>query len=188
MIVSVSTYSRAQAQAALSKPVLMAEDYSNPDYLHEAWIGFATRADGRSPIDTAKPGCRPEMGLVTCVHDVGCDEASAAAYDPIRAAKSTVEPRPEQADSIVNFVMLLHRDDKRWRLNVHCHGGQYRSGAVAEWMILDLGVPELPESCRLQVFGIGRPLEKRTYNATILRLLRESYARWPERSYAALRP
>lgn len=163
MIESVCTLSRAQAQSA----VLETRRSGGV-----AWIGFATVADGPSPIDLSLD----EPALLLNVHDVGCDQASADEYDLERALASNVSPKPAHAESIVDFVLGLHRDRNAWRLFVHCHGGQYRSGAVAEWLVTEFSIPESSASCRLQALGIGLPLKTRTYNATILRLLREAYA------------
>lgn len=136
-----------------------------------AWVGFDSGSDATdaSPLHR----CIEEPSLVVRCADWDRDSKTRGFVDLV----CELEPTIEHARSIVRFVLDLHRLPDEYALAVHCHAGLFRSGAVAEWVRVDLGVTEHECSNRLVDVVTGEGWSgDRTYNETLLRLLREAHA------------
>ena len=93
---------------------------------------------------------------------------------------SEIAPPQEIADAIVSHLLELEEASGRYVVPVHCYQGAYRSGAVVQWMVSDLRVPEDKTSRRL----IESP-KKPTYNKAFLRMLRTAADKLASPSMAA---
>lgn len=161
MIRYVATFSLSQARELTSR---FPERHPFAG-MRRAWVGFDTDSGDRSPLRSVfdGPNC-----VVRCA-DWDADSGTRQWFPP---NVSELTPSAEHARAIVKLVRWLLDDSREFALCVHCHAGLYRSGAVAHWLSRDLGVEEHDESNRVKACGNMDP----TYNATLLRLLREAYA------------
>lgn len=170
MISSVATYSLDQARKHWAQSADVLGDFEREGLrLTTAWIGFDTCEHDRSPLRDVDVGQRL---VVRCV-DWDVDYRHSPEH--VGHALPVDAPTLDHAREIVRFVLALHDAPEKCRLAVHCHAGLFRSGAVAEWVRSDLGAFEMPTSNRL-VDCIGDTAEQRTFNAAILRMLREAHA------------
>lgn len=169
MIGSVATFSLDQARKYLGRGYH--HGHSHALDRRRAWVGFDTCDDDQSPLRyTSDCGRR---GLVIRCHDWDEDGRHAPAF--VGPAKCAGAPTIEHARNIVAFVLREHARRELVDLCVHCHAGLFRSGAVAEWCRVDLGIPEHEASNRL-VGVLGERKDSRTFNAALLRLIRAAYA------------
>lgn len=93
---------------------------------------------------------------------------------------SSQQPTLEQAREIVNYLLRLHGDYRRYALLAHCHYGLFRSGAVVEWLVYDLGIGLRDHELSRRIVDIiddGKPVsDSRPYNWLLLHLLRRAAA------------
>jgi hypothetical protein len=133
-----------------------------------AWVGFDTNGSDVSPLRRVFDGPR----LVVRCQDWDIDGRDSEEH--------AVGVRPEDAPSlaiaseIVSFLSEINESKTEYVLVVHCHAGLWRSGAVAEFARVDLGVRELETSHRLGAKMIGATSDERVFNVTLLRLMREA--------------
>jgi hypothetical protein len=158
MITSVATFSLDQARKYLGRK--FHAGHTEPGQ-HRLWIGFDTNNEDQSPLRYQRDGAI--ASLVIRAEDFD-GEPRTCAFPPTIA----------HARELVRFVLASHAAPLPLDLCVHCHAGLFRSGAVAEWVRLDLGIPEHEASNRL--VGVLGSREDRTYNVTLLRFLREAHA------------
>lgn len=165
MITAVSTLSLSAARKILGFKWPVDHPFSRA---RRAWIGFDTDKSDASPLRHVFDG----QSIVIRCQDWDIDGRDAEKH----AAGVVCEGAPtmENAEQLVRFVRGLHDDPVSRSLAVHCHGGLWRSGAVAEFVRVDLGVPELEDSNRLLAIPIGGDREDRTFNAALLRMMREA--------------
>ncbi len=176
MIATVATFSLDQARKHFHAILLArltgtkAEEFVFPAR-RRAWIGFDS---GESQPDASPLHfCAEEPSLVVRCADWDRDSKTRGFV----SVSCELEPTIAHARAIVGFVLGLHRATEEYSLAVHCHAGLFRSGAVAEWVRVDLGVPEHASSNRLVDVITGEEWSgDRTYNETLLRLLREAHA------------
>lgn len=170
MISSVATYSLDQARKHWAQSLDVLRGFEREGlHLTTAWVGFDTCEHDRSPLRDIAVGQRL---VVRCI-DWDVDGRHSPAH--VGYALPVDAPTLDHAREIVRFVLALHNAPGKYRLAVHCHAGLFRSGAVAEWVRSDLGAFEPPTSNRL-VDVIGETPEQRTFNAGLLRMLREAHA------------
>lgn len=167
MIASVATFSLAQATAHVFRGMPGTHLFARAQ---RAWIGFETGANDRSPLSSISDG----PGLVIRCADWDADGRHSPEH--VGAAICADAPTLDHARRIVEFVLRVHDAPETRVLCVHCHAGLWRSGAVAEWVRVDLGAEEHACSNRLVNVLIGGRWEgERTFNAALLRLLREAH-------------
>ncbi len=169
MIKSVATWSLAGARQHFAQRLDSACDVG--DELH-AWVGFETGSEeDRSPAGCSAGG----PSLIVRMADI--DLASSwrghlQRYGP----DHPLAPTLGKARPIVDFLAAIHAEQEDYALSVHCHAGLWRSGAVAEWVRVDLGVKELETSVRLVDVISGEPWGgERLFNAALLNLLRAAH-------------
>ena len=166
MIVSAATFSLSQARECLNR---WPERHPFAT-MNRAWVGFYTDAGDASPLGPALVGVDGPACVVRMA-DVDL-EGWRMHREQFGASTCDLAPTIEHARRIVRGVLALHAAPVEYALAVHCHKGLWRSGSVVEWVRTDLGVPESSESERIVECGN----DSRTYNATLLRLLREAHA------------
>lgn len=164
MITTVATFSLSQARECLNR---WPERHPFAPQ-KRAWVGFYLEGFEASPLQKIHDG----PSIVVSMRD--WDRES-----PFRGHVGSVagEPTIEIARQLVAFVSGIHRAPEPYALAVHCHAGLWRSGAVAEFVRVDLGVPE--HECSNRLFDVlvgGKWDGERTFNTTLLRLLREAHA------------
>jgi hypothetical protein len=163
MITTVATFSLDQAREFLDRRPGQ-HPFSNG---RRAWVGFDTGSIDQSPLRKVDDG--PSRVVRMADWDPECKWRGHAGH-------VEDEPTIAIARAIVPFVVGLHLAQERFALAVHCKAGLWRSGAVAEFVRVDLGVPEHECSNRLIDVLVGGKWEgERTFNATLLRLLREAF-------------
>ena len=167
MIVTAATFSLSQARAYLNR---WPDRHPFARGLR-AWVGFDTDAGDASPLRRIYDG----PALWVRMADVDID-GSRGHREQFGESVCDLAPRVGHARDIVSHVLALHRSPNHYALAVHCHAGLFRSGAVVEWVREDLGVPEHECSNRLAPDAGGRWDGDRTFNVTLLRLLREAHA------------
>lgn len=167
MIVTAATFSLSQARECLNR---WPERHPFAA-LKRAWVGFDTDAGDASPLRRIYDG----PALPMRVADVDLD-GERGHREQFGESTCDLAPTIEHARQIVAHVLMVHRARDAYAFAVHCHAGLFRSGAVVEWVREDLGVPEHECSNRLAPDLGGRWQGERTYNATLLRLLREAHA------------
>lgn len=167
MIQSTMTLSRADAEKAFAFDPDYASELGAPDRV--AWVAID---DGDSPFHNGNRGAN-----VLRMQFADWDKMSPwrGHWNP---GNSSVEPTLEHATEIVRHLLALHDDPKPVTLLVHCGFGLYRSGAIVEWLRLDLGISESKLSRRLvDLIDDGRARsDMRPYNWTLLHLLRRAAA------------
>ena len=153
MIRSVRTCSRQDALKLLSV-----------HSLDRVWLGF----DGGDEPSPLRESSEPSAAVPVADWDPD---------SPWRGHHGTgvLAPTIVAARVVVAWVLMWRADRELVDLYVHCHAGLFRSGAVAEWVRVDLGVPEASGSRRL-VDVIDGEHTDRVYNTTLLRLLRAAHA------------
>lgn len=165
MIGSVATFSLSRAREYLGRRWPERHPFADK---RRAWVGFDTCSDDQSPLARIFDG----TSLVVRCLDWDVDNVNRS-HGPAPELAPTIG----HARDIVRFVLGLHRSPDEYVLCVHCHAGLFRSGAVAEWVRVDLGVTEHECSNRLVDVVTGEGWSgDRTYNETLLRLLREAHA------------
>ena len=143
----VTTLSRNQAAGILLDGMPVPSDMRGPE---PAWIGFETPDSGyESPLRLVEIA----PTIIVPMADVEVAEGNG--------------PTLELAREIVAFVHELMDSPIKYALFVHCRAGMYRSGAVAQWLREDYGIPESRASNRLHVLGDTR-------NRRLLELLRKA--------------
>ena len=167
MIVTVATFSLFQAREYLGHRWPERHPFADR---RRAWIGFDLLGYERSPLRDCLTDVSGPLVLSMADWDPEC---------PQRGHHGTGADGPaiEHARAIVRHIVALHDDPEEYALAVHCHAGLFRSGAVAEWVRVDLGAEEHACSNRLvDVIGGGVWTGERTFNVTLLRLIREAHA------------
>lgn len=181
MIVSVATFSLGQARKYLGRRYHHGHSHSLDQ--RRVWVGFDTCVDDQSPLRYSRDGGRESL-VIRC-HDWDEDGRHAPAFvGPVKCAGA---PTIEHARQIVEFVLAARAAPESFDLCVHCHAGLFRSGAVAEWVRVDLGVPEHEASNRL-VGVLGEREDSRTFNNALLRLIRQAHAEAVAQSERAAKP
>lgn len=143
----VTTLSRSQAAEILLDDILPPRDMMSGE---PAWIGFETPDSGMwSPLRSVD--YKRFRSLIIPMADVEHADDKG--------------PSPYIASVIVSFCHELMDAATHYSLFVHCRAGMYRSGAVAQWLREDYGIPESPSSNRLHLLGDSR-------NRLLLKLLR----------------
>ena len=159
MIVGTGTMSQSDAFSALHENVWHASK-NLPSVPHGGvfWIGFD---EGDLYRSRQSPLRRLDFhGLIVTMADEDED-----GIDKHRE-RSPLAPTQEIADAIVSRLLDLEQAQGRYIVPLHCVQGAYRSGAVVEWMVRDLGVQEDKTSRRV----IQSPRQP-TFNKAFLRML-----------------
>ncbi len=168
MIVTTATFSLSKAREYLGRAWPVLHPYAD---MRRAWVGFDSGpgSSDASPLRRIFDG--PSHVAVCADWD---RESLTRGHVELRC---DLEPTIEHARAIVAHVLALHSAPEPYALAVHCHAGLFRSGAVAEWVRVDLGVEEHACSNRLvDVIDGGQWKGDRTFNETLLRMLREAHA------------
>lgn len=168
MIVTVATFSLSQTREYLGRRWPEGHPFADR---RRAWVGFQTDSTDQSPL------CRVFDGASIVVRCRDWDVDGRHSPAEVGPAICMDAPSLELARAIVRFVLDLHRSPDEYALAVHCHAGLFRSGAVAEWVRVDLGAEEHACSNRLVDVIDGEPWAgDRTFNVALLRMLREAHA------------
>lgn len=169
MITNVATFSAAQLRKII--------DRGWPDrhpFEHErlVCIGLDSDAADPSPLRDASGSFRHHH----CVRVADWDPDGRHANEHAAGVRVDLAPTLRSAREIVERIVAWQTSVVPVALVAQCQGGLWRSGAIAEFVHADLGVPEADCSNRLvDVLVGGRWEGDRTFNVTLLRLLREAH-------------